>query len=133
MNPHSAKDAIEHTAILLWSADMSDTHRVATPFMLAQTALALDGEVEMYFTAKTLALLEPRHGQTRIGFGDQALSLQHYLQTTAQAGATFWACTQAMHALQLQLAGLSPLVSGVGGLVQFMTRARDPAWRTFVF
>ena len=122
-----------HTAILMWSADLSVPHRVATPFMMAQTALALDGEVEVYFTAQTLALLEPRHAHTRIGFGDEALTVQHYLQATTQAGATLWACSQAMHALQLKVCDLNPLVSGAGGLVQFMTRANNPTWRTFVF
>lgn len=124
---------LRQVAILLWSADLSAPHRVATPFVIAQAAAALEQEVEIYFTAQTVQLLTPRLAELDVGFGPQQRPLGEYLRDAHEVGARFYACSQALYAAGLTRHDLVPLCSGLGGAVQFMERAGDPAWRTLVF
>ena len=120
-------------ALLLWSADLAAPQRVATPFVMAQAAAALELEVELYFTAQSVQLLTPRAGRTAVGFGPEQRPLADYLAQVHELGVKLYACGQALHAAGLKRADLIPLCSGLGGSVQFIGRSADPAWRTLVF
>lgn len=126
-------EPIRSMALLIWSADLSAPHRAATPFVMAQAAAALELEVELYFTAQCVQLLTPRLGVLSVGFGPEQLPLADYLARTHELGVKFYACGQALYAAGLTRHDLIPLCSGLGGSVQFMGRAADPAWRTLVF
>ncbi len=126
-------DNLRQVAILLWSADLSAPHRVATPFVMAQAAAALDQQVELYFTAQTVHLLTPRVASVEVGYGPQQRPLGAYLKDAHELGVHFYACSQAMYAAGLTRHDLVPECGGMGGAVQFMERAADPAWRTLVF
>lgn len=124
---------IHSVATLLWSADLSAPQRLATPFVMAQAAVALDLEVEMYFTAQTVQLLTERLGTLEIGFGREQRTLADYLTAVHELGVRLYACSQALHAADLQRSDLTSLCTGLGGSVQFLERCSDPAWRTMVF
>jgi len=124
---------IRRVAFLLWAADLSAPHRVATPFVMAQAAAALEQEVEIYFTAQTVQLLTPALATLEVGYGPQQRPLGDYLRDAHALGARFYACSQALYAAGLTRHDLVPLCSGLGGAVQFMDRAADPDWRTLVF
>lgn len=126
-------EPIRSLAILFWSADLSAPQRVATPFVMAQAAAALDMQVELYFTAQCVQLLQPRLGGVTVGFGPEQRSLASYLTGVHELGIKLYACGQALHAAGLAREDLIPLCSGLGGSVQFMGRTSDPAWRTLVF
>lgn len=126
-------ESIRSLAVLIWSADLSAPHRLATPFVMAQAAVALDMEVEFYFTAQCVQLLTPRLGTLEIGFGPQQLPLSEYLRQVSELGVKFYACSQALYAAGLTRHDLTPLCNGLGGAVQFMERTADPAWSTLVF
>ena len=120
-------------AVLLWSVGLNQPEHVATPFIMAQAAAALDARVELYFSAQSVVLLTPQAGATRVGFGGEQRDLSSYLNDTHAMGVTFWACAQAMHALGLSEKDLISSCSGMGGTVPFMARSLDPTWRTLVF
>lgn len=120
-------------ALLVWSADLDTAQRAATPFVMAQAAVALDMRVEMYFTARTVRLLLPASAGHEIGFGQDRLPLGEHLRRVREAGVTLLACSQALHAEGLTREQLHPACTGLGGAVQFMARCADPAWRTLVF
>jgi predicted peroxiredoxin len=120
-------------AIMVWSCDPQNPERAATPFMAAQAAAAMDLKVEMLFTAQAVQWLLPEHAETLIGFGPQRLPVRHYLEAAAGLGIEMRACSQAMHALGLGREALVPQCAGPGGLVAFLGRGQDPAWRTLVF
>lgn len=124
---------VQGIAILLWSADLSQPQRVATPFVMAQAALALDQAVEIYFTAQCVQLLTPQAGTQAVGFGAQAQPVSVYLRQVREMGGRFFACGQALRGAGLALADLVPECEGQGGAVQFMERSADPHWRTLVF
>ena len=120
-------------AILLWAADLTQPQRLATPFVMAQAASALDMPVEIYFSAQSVQLLTAQAGQILVGFGSEQLPLSDYLKIAHEAGVQMYVCGQAMRGAGLGLQDLSPLCSGVGGSVQFISRCADNAWRTLVF
>lgn len=129
----SSDASIRSLAVLLWSADLSAPQRVATPFVMAQAAVALDMAVEMYFTAQSVQLLTPQAGVLAVGFGTEQRPLADYLAEVSELGIKLFACSQALHAAGLQRSDLTPLCTGLGGAVQFMDRCTDPRWRTLVF
>lgn len=129
----SGEATIQSLAMLLWSADLTAPQRVATPFVMAQAAAALDMEVELYFTAQSVRLLTPQAGGQAVGFGAEQRALADYLAEVHALGIKLYACSQALHAAGLARADLTPLCTGLGGAVQFMGRCADPRWRTLVF
>ena len=126
-------DAVDGVAILLWAAEPEAPQRLATPFFHAAAAAAMDVPVEIYFTARSVHLLVP-------GVAEGLRASDRFDKTIADAmaeavehGAVLLACTDALHAQGLDLAGLVPACTGRGGAVQFMARACNPRWRTLVF
>jgi uncharacterized protein len=126
-------NSIRSLALLLWSADLKNPERVATPFVMAQAAAALDMEVELYFTAQSVQLLTPQAGSVLVGFGPEQRPLADYLAQVHELGIKLYACGQALHAAGFTRNDLIPLCTGLGGSVQFMGRSADRAWRTLVF
>lgn len=129
----SADASIRFLAVLLWSADLSAPQRLATPFVMAQAAAALDMTVELYFTAQSVQLLTPQAGPLAVGFGAEQRPLADYLAEVHALDIQLYACSQALHAAGLARADLTPLCAGLGGAIQFMDRCTDPRWRTLVF
>ena len=119
--------------IMVWSCDLQSGERAATPFMVAQAAVAMELRVDMLFTAQAVQWLFPEHGNELIGFGPQSLPVRHYLETAADLGIDMRACSQAMHALGRGRDALVPQCAGLGGMVAFLGRGQDPAWRMLVF
>lgn len=120
-------------AMLLWSADLRNPERAATPFVMAQAASALDLQVELYFAAESVQLLTPQAGGKPVGFGPEQRPLRDYLSQMHELGIPLYACGQALHACGLAREDLIPQCSGLGGSVQFMARCAEPQWRTLVF
>ena len=120
-------------AILLWAADPDDPVRLATPFAEAAAAAALDMQVEIYFTARSVLLLKP-------GVAEQLRASERFDKTIADwmkdaqdHGARFFVCTDALAAQGLTHEDLIPAGRRHGGAVQYASRAAHSAWATLVF
>jgi predicted peroxiredoxin len=128
---------VEHTAegvaILLWSCDPEDPERLATPFMHAAAAAAMEVPVEMYFVARSVHLLVPELAAALYASERTDRSILEHMQEAALHGVRFLACTEALRAQGLEGRKLIPECQGHGGSVQFMARAIDLRWRTLVF
>jgi len=121
-------------AILLWSADPDAPHRLATPFFYAAAAAALELEVEIYFTARSVRLLVPGVAESLRASPHHPKTILDAMREAVNHGASLLACSDALHANSIadsQL--LIPECTGRGGAVQFMSRAADLHWRTLVF
>lgn len=126
-------ETIEGVALLLWASEPEAPHRLGTPFFHAAAAAAMDLQVEIYFTARSVRLLVPGVAQ---GLHASALHGKSVLDAMREAvghGAVLLACTDALHAQGLSREGLIGECHGHGGAVQFMARVADPRWRTLVF
>jgi predicted peroxiredoxin len=119
-------------AILLWASEPEAPHRLATPFFHAAAAAALDMPVEVYFTARSVRLLEPGVA-TALRASDHPKTVYDAMREAVAHGAVFFACSDALQAHGLAGAPLIPECTRRGGAVQFMARAADLRWRTLVF
>jgi predicted peroxiredoxin len=118
---------------MLWSCEPEQPHRLPAPFLCASVAAAMDMPVELYFTGRSVHLLRPGVALGLKGDPLATRTIYDVMQETAEHGALFMACTEALRLHGLLDAPLIPECVGRGGLVQFMARAADPAWRTLVF
>lgn len=125
----------ERLAILVWAAEPGTPQLCATPFHFAATAAAMDAEVEMYFTARSVQLLAKGVAETVYPGGRPGSepTLAHFVQQAAQFGTRFFACPTAMLAHGVDAAALRAEVSGQAGVAAFIGRTLDPAWRTLSF
>lgn len=119
-------------AILLWASEPAAPHLLATPFFHAAAAAAFDLPVEVYFTARSVLLLEPGVAAS-LRPSDHPKTVYDAMQEAASHGAVFLACADALKAHGLDATPLIPECTRRGGAVQFMERASDLRWRTLVF
>ena len=119
-------------AILLWASEPDAPHRLATPFFHAAAAGALDMPVEIYFTARSVRLLQPGVAQA-LHAAAHDKSIYDAMREAVAHGAVFYACADALQANGLAGTVLIPECTRRGGAVQFMARASDLSWRTLVF
>jgi predicted peroxiredoxin len=119
-------------AILLWASEPEAPHRLATPFFHAAAAAALDMPVEVYFTARSVRLLEPGVAAA-LHASEHPKTVYDAMREAVAHGAVFYACSDALQAHGLSNVTLIPECTRRGGAVQFMARAADLRWRTLVF
>lgn len=120
-------------AILLWAADPDQPARLATPFAHAAAAAAMEMQVEVYFSARAVLLLQTGVADTLRASERFDKTIAGWMRDALDHGARFLACTDALAAQGLTHADLIPAARQHGGAVQFIARAADPAWATLVF
>lgn len=131
--PTAVTPPVSGLAILLWACEPEAPQRLATPFFHAAAAAAMDLEVEIYFTARSVLLLEPGRAAALRASERHAKTVYQAMQEAVAHGARLLACSDALDAQGLDRAALIPECTGRGGAVQFISRLADPAWRTLVF
>ena len=127
-----ANDAVAGIAILLWSCEPERPHLLATPFFHAAAAAALDWRVEVYFSARSVLLLQPGVAE-RLRPASHPKTVLDSMREAVAHGAVFYACPDALRAHGLESRPLIAECTQRGGAVQFMARVGDPRWRTLVF
>ena len=120
-------------ALLLWASEPEAPHRLVTPFFHAAAAAAMDLEVEIYFTARSVRLLQPGVADALRASPLHDKTVLAALREAVGHGVTLLACGDALQAHGMRMDGLIPECTRRGGAVQFMARLADPAWRTLVF
>jgi uncharacterized protein len=127
---------VEHQAdglaLLLWASDPEAPQRLATPFFHAAAAAAMDLPVEIYFTARSVRLLQPGMAAS-LHASAHAKTVYDAMREAVDHGAVLFACTDALVAQGMGDATLVPECTRRGGAVQFIARAADLRWRTLVF
>ena len=119
-------------AILLWSCEPETPHRLATPFFHAAAAAALDWSVEVYFSARSVLLLQPGVAE-QLRPSNHPKSVLDSMREAIEHGALFYACPDALRAHGLEGQPLIAECTRRGGAVQFLARVGDPRWRALVF
>jgi len=120
-------------AILVWSCDLDRSELLATPFMAAQAAAALDMQVKMLFSAQTVRWLLAEHAERRVGFGAERWTIARHLQVSQDIGIEIRACSQALHAAGSMREALGAHCAGVEGMVSFVEQGRASGWQMLVF
>jgi len=120
-------------AILVWSCDLSRPELLATPFMAAQAAAALDMRVKMLFSNQSVQWLLADNAARLTGFGAEQWAIARHLEASVDLGVEIRACTQALHASGIDHPMLAPQCAGVEGMVSFVEQGSAPGWRMLVF
>jgi uncharacterized protein len=126
-------EAVQGLAILLWASEPEAPHRLVTPFFHAAAAAAMDLQVEIHFSARSVLLLQPGVAAALRASAHHPKTVLDAMREAVGHGAVLLACSDALAANGLQADGLIPECTGRGGAVQFIARLADPAWRTLVF
>jgi predicted peroxiredoxin len=120
-------------AILLWSAEPAAPERLATPFFHAAAAAAMDLEVEIFFSARSVGLLEPGVAERLRPNPSHPKTVLDSIREAVSLGARLYACSDALRAHGLADRPLIDECTERGGAVQFVARVADPRWRALVF
>ena len=119
--------------LLLWAASPDEPHLCAAPFFNAAAAAAMDAEVEVYFTSKSVRLLVKGVAEALAAGPRERETVYGFMKEAARHGARFFACSQAMAEYGITAADLVPEASGVAGVVTYMTRCMDDEWAVLVY
>ena len=117
-----------HVAILLWAADPDSPQLCATPFFHAAAAAAMDAEVEIYFTSRSIRLLAKGVAESLHTGPLKRETVYAFMQRAAEHGAKFYACSHAMEEHGVADTDFIPEVTGVAGAAVYMARCMDEHW-----
>lgn len=120
-------------AILLWATDPGTPHLCATPFFHAAAAAAMDAEVEVHFSGRSVLLLANGMADRLYAGIGREMSVYQHMRNAHGLGARFYACSDALDAHAVARAQLVPEVDGIAGAAAFLGRTLDPEWSTLVF
>jgi len=122
-----------HLVILLWAANPDQPHLCATPFFNAAAAAAMDVEVEIYFTARSVQLLVKGVAESLSAGPRQRRTVYQFMLQAAKHGAQFFACSHAMDEHGIVREDMIDETSGIAGAATYMARALDEEWVTLVY
>ena len=122
-----------HLAIMLWAAAPDAPHLCATPFFHAAAAAAMDIEVEVHFSSKSVLLLVDGVAAKLFAGENREVSIYQHMQQAARFGAKLYACSDALANQGLERTALIPELSGIAGAAAFIGRVLDTEWATLVF
>jgi len=120
-------------AIMVWSCGLDRPEPLATPFMAAQAAAALDMPVKMLFSSQSVQWLLAVNAERLTGFGPERWTIARHLDASVELGVEIRACTQALHASGAHPGALAPQCAGVEGMVAFIEQGSAPGWQMLVF
>lgn len=120
-------------AILLWATAPESPQLCATPFFHAAAAAAMDAEVEVFFTSRSVCLLVPGVAAGLRAGAHVSMTVFEHMQQAAKHGARFYACSDALEAHGIDRTTLIAEVTGFAGAAAFLARALDPEWRTLTY
>jgi len=114
----------EKLAILLWLAPLDRPELLRAPFVYAAAAAAMDAEVEIHFSGRTVRLLvaDAENQETK-----------KYMKEVAAEGVRFLGCSTALKRHVREGETMIPEYGGAAGAASYAQRAIDPEWRTLVF
>ena len=114
----------EKLAILLWAAPLDQPELLRAPFVYAAAAAAMDAEVEMHFSGRTVRLLVT---------GEAEADIYEYMREVASGGVRFLGCSTALKRHVRPGEAMIAEYAGAAGAAAFAQRSLDPEWRTLVF
>ena len=123
----------DELAILVWAADPGRPELCATPFYFAAAAAAMDVEVEMYFTARSVELLRRGVAEALLAAAGSGKSVADFRREALAFGAKMFACPTALASHGIDAAELISGLAGQAGAAAFIGRTLDPTWRSLSF
>ncbi|MFM9972470.1 MAG: DsrE/DsrF/DrsH-like family protein [Burkholderiales bacterium] len=123
----------KNLAILLWAANPDEPHRCSAPFFHAAAAAAMDVNVEIYFTGKSILLLRQGVAAALPSGPRERETVYSFMRHAAEHGAKFFACSEAMEEQQIRRAEFIDEIIEIGGAAAFVARVLDEDWATLTY
>lgn len=123
----------KRVVIVLWAASPDQPQLCGAPFFHAAAAAAMDAEVELYFTSRSVQLLVKGVAESLHTGPRRRETVYTFMRHAAEHGAKFFACSQAMEEYGLQPAELIPEATGIAGAATYVARSMDDEWATLVY
>jgi predicted peroxiredoxin len=123
----------KRVVILLWAANPDQPHLCATPFFNAAAAAAMDAEVEIYFTSKSVQLLEKGVAEALPTGPRERKTVYEFMRQAAEEGARFFACSHAMEEYGITRENMISEASGMAGAATYMARCLDEEWAVLIY
>jgi predicted peroxiredoxin len=127
------EQGLKGVAILLWASSDQTPQLLATPFFMAATAAAMDAQVEIYFSARSVRLLLPGVAAALRASELAPQTIFDHMLQAHKFGACFFACSDALRAHGIENAPLIEQCSGHSGATSYMARVLDSNWRVLTF
>ena len=120
-------------AILLWATDPAAPHLCVTPFFHAAAAAAMDVEVEVHFSSRSVLLLVGDVAEKLYGGVGRETSVYQHMRNACDFGAKVFACSDALDAHVVDRSKLIRETQGIVGAAAFLGRVLNPDWSTLIF
>lgn len=120
-------------AIVLWAANPDQPHLCGAPFFHAAAAAAMDAEVELYFTGKSVNLLVKGVAEALVTGPRQRETVYTFMRHAAEHGAKFYACSQAMEEHGVTADQFIPEANGIASATVYACRSLEEDWVTLVY
>ena len=120
-------------AVLLWATGPDLPYLCATPFFHAAAAAAMDAEVEIHFSSKSVLLLVRGVAAGLYAGSEPEKSIYDHMRHAYGHGVRFFACTDAVEAHGVDRSNLVPELNGFAGAAAFVGRVLDSDWTTMIF
>jgi predicted peroxiredoxin len=120
-------------AILLWAATPERPELCHMPFVYAAVAAAMDCQVEVHFTGRSVRLLVEGVAADIYPGAMNGKSIYGFMHEAAEHGARFLGCSMALREYLAAEETKIAEFSGAAGAATFIMRSLDPEWRVLVF
>ena len=116
--------------IILMNTDPANSPELATPFMQASVAAAMEYDVEIVFTGRAGELAKQGFAETKVISGEGEKTVYSLIKDAAEAGAKFKICTS-----NFELWGddMIPEISETVGAAYIISEAMDDETVTFTY
>ena len=118
---------------MLWSAGPEQPQLAAAPFVYALAARALEIDVDMHFTARTVRWLVPGVADAAHTDAERTKSVGDFIREVKAAGVKLYACSMAMHEHARGAALITECDGHAGAATVVSETMLDSRTRTLIF
>lgn len=119
--------------IMLLNVSPDSPISLGVPFFQASAAAAMDLEVEIYFTARSAALLRRGFAEDLFPSDKREKSVYSFMQDAHQAGAKFYACQSALRSFGIDQSSAIPELDGIYGGAAFISSIAEDGVVTLTY
>lgn len=119
--------------IMLLNVSPDSPISLGVPFFQASAAAAMDLEVEIYFAARSAALLRRGFAEDLFPSDKREKSVYSFMQDAHQAGAKFYACQSALRSFGIDQRSAIPELDGIYGGAAFISSIAEDGVVTLTY
>lgn len=124
---------VHKIVIMLLNVNPDSPMSLGVPFFQASAAAAMDLEVEIYFAARSAALLRKGFAENLFPSDKREKSVYSFMQDAHQVGAKFYACQSSLRSLGIDQSSTIPELDGIYGGAAFINSIAEDGVVTLTY